>query len=334
MFPHSLSFEPINTDRYSVSGDVTIFPGAAIAPGVLLQADVGSRIVIRAGVCIGLGSVLHASHGTITVNDGANLGAGVLLVGDVSIGARACLGAAVTVINASVEARKILESGTVVGDRSRRESIDELIDSIPMNSPNPTPVSTTTPVSTNGYPNSSDLNSVNSTPIVLTPIVPTPIVPTPIVPTPIVPTPIVSTFKYPESPTIAINSPALVVDNSGKPWQTCDTNPWDPTNHPPGETTCQITSKPKDPTPFNNNLFSDQNHSSPYPPYPQPVQTSTPTISTFVDPNPTIVPEPVIAEPIAPPEPSEPAKETPSEPKPVYGQDYVNRMLGKMSGRS
>ena len=93
MFPQSLNFQPINTEQYCTSGDVTIFPGAAIAPGVLLQADVGSRIVIRAGVCIGLGCVIHASHGTITINDGANLGAGVLLIGDVTIGARACLGA-------------------------------------------------------------------------------------------------------------------------------------------------------------------------------------------------------------------------------------------------
>ena len=90
MFPKSLSFEPISTtQQYCVSGDVAICAGVAIAPGVLLQADAGSRIVIRSGVCIGLGCVIHARQGTITINEGANLGAGVLLIGDVTIGARA-----------------------------------------------------------------------------------------------------------------------------------------------------------------------------------------------------------------------------------------------------
>ncbi len=389
MFPQSLNFQPVNTEQYCTSGDVTIFPGAAIAPGVLLQADVGSRIVIRAGVCIGLGSVIHASHGTITINDGANLGAGVLLIGDVTIGARACLGSAVTVINSAVAARAILESGLVVGDRSRRESIDDILDDIPMNSDQQTvranPVSTNPaathpvsassigdqPVSThstysdpippvansfqtsNGFysPNNSAHpiapTSTDSTPD-LTPNLTPDLTPNLTVATPDVPsipalssTPIVSTFKYPEEPSLDISTPGIVLDNSGKPWQTCDPNPWDPTDRPPGETTCQITSKPNDPTPYNPTLFSSQTTASPYPPYPQNPPLSTDTVSTFKYPEPiahTIAPAvtptatPAVT-PTATPEPpiAEPA--TPSEPKAVYGQDYVNRMLGKLSGR-
>ena len=103
MFSRALNFEPINTEQSFTQGDVVIVPGAVIAPGVLLQADVGSQIVIRSGVCIGLGCVIHASGGTVIINDGANLGAGVLLIGAVTIGARACLGAAVTVIDSVVE---------------------------------------------------------------------------------------------------------------------------------------------------------------------------------------------------------------------------------------
>lgn len=366
MFPHSLNFQPINTEQYCTSGDVTIFPGAAIAPGVLLQADVGSRIVIRAGVCIGLGSVIHASHGTITINDGANLGAGVLLIGDVTIGARACLGSAVTVINSAVAARAILESGLVVGDRSRRESIDDILDDIPMNSSSQKVSST--PVSTNSSAtNSVSSNAISSNPVASNSVASNPVSthsiaqapvseqpsdsnPTPIVAdslqtsngfysaldsgiTPVEIKPIVSTFKYPEEPSLDITSPGIVLDNSGKPWQTCDPNPWDPTDRPPGETTCQITSKPKEATPYNPDLFSTHTHASPYPPYPQTPPPSTDTASTFKYPEPLAPTIPTIETPaIAPDQPIEEPL-TPAEPKAVYGQDYVNRMLGKLSGR-
>jgi carbon dioxide concentrating mechanism protein CcmN len=323
MFPQSLNFQPINTEQYCTSGDVTIFPGAAIAPGVLLQADVGSRIVIRAGVCIGLGCVIHASHGTITIHDGANLGAGVLLIGNVTIGARACLGTAVTVINSVIDSRAILESGSVVGDRSRRESIDDLINDIPMNADkyvDKTKVETA---------NQTSMRPISSAPIDSNSITPENLVPTPAV----LSTPVISTFKYPEEPTLDITAPGIVLDNSGQAWQPCDPNPWDPTNHPPGETTCQITSKPKEATPYNPTLFSSQTTASPYPPYPQTPQGLTETVSTFKYPEPAyqsiapqVAPETTPASTPVQPEPT-------AEPKPVYGQDYVNRMLGKLTGR-
>ncbi len=322
MFSRALNFEPINTEQSFTQGDVVILPGAVIAPGVLLQADVGSRIVIRSGVCVGLGSVIHASGGTIIVNDGANLGAGVLLIGAVTIGARACLGAAVTVIDSVVAPGTILEAGKLVGDRSRHQvTVDDLIDSIPMNSQ-------TRPVEIG-----ADLNSIIE--LVVEPIT-QPVI-EPIVSSfvePIVdslkpnldlnPT---STFQYPSKIKAEPIAAGGVVDSSGKPWQSCDPNPWDPINHPPDETTCQITSKPNGQKTFDPTLFSSQNYSSPYPPYQQQPQSST-IASPLV--------EPPVVEPIAanPTSIESVAKSSPDlQPKAVYGQDYVNRMLGKMSGR-
>ena len=284
MFPKSLSFEPISTTQtYCVSGDVAIYAGVAIAPGVLLQADVGSRIVIRSGVCIGLGCVIHAHQGTVTIHEGANLGAGVLLIGDVTIGARACLGAAVTVLNSAIDAGKIVESGLIVGDGSRQvgqngeaktTDVDDLLKSIPMNE---------------APPQASE------------------------------------NFSKP-----------VTTDTTGNPWQSCDPDPWDPIDHPPDETTCQVTSKPKHATPFDSTIYSAQNFSSPYPPYQNPPTPSTP--SPIATPTESIEPDlsSVEIEPETKPEikPKETAIVPKDEaPKPVYGQAYVNQMLGRMLGR-
>ena len=322
MFSRALNFESINTKQSLTKGDVVIFADAVIAPGVLLQADIGSQIIIRSGVCIGLGSVIHARGGIIIIHDGANLGAGVLLIGAVTIGARACLGAAVTVIDSVVAPGTILEAGTLVGDRSRQATVDELINTIPMNS------------QVMSVEIGADLNSIIS-PIVepiAQPIVSLFVEP---VVAPIGDSlnlnsqqPPTSTFQYPSEIKAEPIAPGVVVDSSGKPWQSCDPNPWDPTNHPPGETTCQVTSKPKDQKTFDPTLFSSQNYSSPYPPYQQQPQSST-IGSPVVE---SVITNPVPIEPVT--EPSIVAKPSPDlEPKAVYGQDYVNRMLGKMSGR-
>ena len=339
MFSRSLNFEPINTKQSLTSGDVVTFADAVIAPGVLLQADTGSQIMIRSGVCIGLGSVIHARGGNIVIDDGANLGAGVLLIGTVTIGARACLGAAVTVIDSEVAPGMILEAGTLVGDRSRQATtneinVNDLINTIPMNS---------SPTSLPSVEIGPDLNSIIS-PIVQPVVEP---INQPIVSSfvePIVnpssfnsnPQNVTSTFKYPSEikaePIVSdrpeVTAAAIVVDSSGKPWQSCDPNPWDPTHHPVGETTCQVTSKPKDQTTFDPTLYSSQNYSSPYPPYQQPPQSSTIALPVVE----SIAANPVPIEPTA--ESSPGIKSTSDlEPKSVYGQDYVNRMLGKMSGR-
>jgi carbon dioxide concentrating mechanism protein CcmN len=119
----SMSVPPLrlsnNFDSY-ISGEVTIHPSAVLAPGVILQAAVNSKIIIGPGVCIGMGSILQVSEGTLEVEAGANLGAGFLMVGHGKIGANACVGAATTVFNCSVAAGEVIPPGSVLGDTSRR----------------------------------------------------------------------------------------------------------------------------------------------------------------------------------------------------------------------
>ena len=103
-------------------GDVSIDASAAIAPGVILRADPDCKIVIASGVCIGMGSVLHAHGGTLEVEAGANLGAGVLVVGQGTIGANACIGAVTTIWNSSVEPWQVVPAASVVGEKGRKIS--------------------------------------------------------------------------------------------------------------------------------------------------------------------------------------------------------------------
>ncbi|HIK28166.1 MAG: carbon dioxide concentrating mechanism protein [Oscillatoriaceae bacterium SKW80] len=110
----------VELSQYYVSGDVTIDKSAAIAPGVILHADPGSRIVISAGVCIGMGAILHARNGTLTVEAGAILGAGVLIVGKAKIGANACVGAVTTIINSDIAPQQVVSPASLVGDTSRQ----------------------------------------------------------------------------------------------------------------------------------------------------------------------------------------------------------------------
>jgi carbon dioxide concentrating mechanism protein CcmN len=103
-----------------MEGDVSIDASAAIAPGVILRADPDSQITIAAGVCIGMGAVLHACGGTLEVEAGANLGAGVLIVGKSTIGANACIGAVTTIWNKSIEPWQVVSAASVIGDTGRQ----------------------------------------------------------------------------------------------------------------------------------------------------------------------------------------------------------------------
>ena len=122
---------PIDTAHYLVSGDVIIHEGAAIAPGVLLQAGSGSRIIIGAGVCIGIGSVIHVHEGTLEIGEGAIIGAGVLLIGQVKIGDRACIGSATTILDSAIEVGGLVAPGSLVGDRSRLPEEPKVTDTQP-----------------------------------------------------------------------------------------------------------------------------------------------------------------------------------------------------------
>ncbi|WP_448561311.1 hypothetical protein [Trichothermofontia sp.] len=103
-----------------LSGDVVIHRDAVIAPGVVMLADPGSRILIGAGVCIGLGAILHAHGGDLTIEAGVTLGAGVLVVGSGSIGANTCVGATTTVFNTSIACGQLIPPASLLGDTSRQ----------------------------------------------------------------------------------------------------------------------------------------------------------------------------------------------------------------------
>ncbi|MBN3899939.1 MAG: transferase [Nostoc sp. NOS(2021)] len=128
-----------NFDSY-ISGEVTIHPSAVLAPGVILQAAVNSKIIIGPGVCIGMGAILQVHEGTLEVEVGANLGAGFLMVGKGKIGANACIGSATTVFNYSVEPGQVIPPGSILGDTSRQIAQTKQLEASPSN-----PASTSMP---------------------------------------------------------------------------------------------------------------------------------------------------------------------------------------------
>ncbi len=112
---------PLSRNYYvHTEGDVSIDPSAAIGSGVILRAATDSKIIVGAGVCIGIGSILTASQGILEVEAGANLGAGVLVVGKGKIGTNACIGALTTIWNASIEPWQVVSPGSLVGDQGRQ----------------------------------------------------------------------------------------------------------------------------------------------------------------------------------------------------------------------
>lgn len=116
--------QPISESEIFVSGDVDIDPSAVISPGSILQAAPNSRIVIRAGVNVGRGVILNAVAGSIELEEGAILGAGVLIIGSSNIGSYACVGAATTIFETSIEAKAVIPAHSLMGDRTRQPSLD------------------------------------------------------------------------------------------------------------------------------------------------------------------------------------------------------------------
>jgi carbon dioxide concentrating mechanism protein CcmN len=102
-----------------IQGDVHLDPQAVIAPGVCLIANPGSRIRVAAGVCLGLGTILHADGEGIVLETGVIVGAGVLLIGTVRVGAQACIGATSTVYNATIAPGQMIAPGSLCGDTGR-----------------------------------------------------------------------------------------------------------------------------------------------------------------------------------------------------------------------
>lgn len=117
-----MPWQPLHNQKSCIDGEVSIDPSAVVAPGVVLIANPQSRIAIAAGACIGMGVVLHADGGTLRVEEGAILGAGVLVVGSGTIGARACVGPVSTVFNCSVESEQVVAPGSLLGNCGRSQN--------------------------------------------------------------------------------------------------------------------------------------------------------------------------------------------------------------------
>lgn len=119
-----------------IKGDVIIDQSVVIADGVILNASVGTKIIIHAGVCLGMGTIVTAYEGDVEIKEGVILGSGSLVVGSCSIGTQASLGASVTVYNSDIAPRSVIPAGTLIGDRSRTVelNIDENKDKTEVNS--------------------------------------------------------------------------------------------------------------------------------------------------------------------------------------------------------
>ncbi|ELR99547.1 hypothetical protein [Gloeocapsa sp. PCC 73106] len=112
------SVQPISHPDVYINGDVQVDPQAILASGVILQAAANSRIVVKAGACLGMGTILNAYHGTIEIGTGAVLGPGVLIIGNCQIGSSSCIGTASTILDTSVEPMTMIPPGSLLGDRS------------------------------------------------------------------------------------------------------------------------------------------------------------------------------------------------------------------------
>jgi len=104
---------------HHLHGEVHLDPLAVVAPGVCLIANPGCRIQIGAGVCLGMGTILHAHGEGIVLETGVIVGAGVLLIGTVRVGAQSCIGSASTVYNATIAPGQVIAPGSLLGETGR-----------------------------------------------------------------------------------------------------------------------------------------------------------------------------------------------------------------------
>jgi carbon dioxide concentrating mechanism protein CcmN len=116
--PLSLQYREAN-----VIGDVQVDALAMIAPGVLLYAEPGCQIRVGAGVCLGMGCVIHARGGDIEIAAGASVGTGVLIWGAGQLGSQACIGANSTLIHPQLDALAVVAPASLVGDASRQVTV-------------------------------------------------------------------------------------------------------------------------------------------------------------------------------------------------------------------
>ena len=106
-----------------IRGEVTIDSSVIVASGVILNATPGNKIIIHAGVCLGMGTIITAHEGDIEIQSNAILGPGTLILGNCVIGSQASLGTSVTVYHANVESLAVIPAGSIIGDYSRQVDI-------------------------------------------------------------------------------------------------------------------------------------------------------------------------------------------------------------------
>jgi carbon dioxide concentrating mechanism protein CcmN len=109
----------ISDTHYCVMGDVTVDSTAAIAPGVVLQAASGSRIIIEKGACLAGGVCIQSRQGILKVGAGASLGANVLIIGHGTVGADACISPSSTVVNPQIAQSVILPPCSLIEPASQ-----------------------------------------------------------------------------------------------------------------------------------------------------------------------------------------------------------------------
>ena len=118
--------QPVLNKDIRISGDVEIHPTASLAPGVILQAAPDCSITIGADVCIGMGVIINACQGTVTIDSGAILGSGVLIIGASQVGSNSCIGTSSTIFQHDVVSMAVIEPGSILGDTSRSVDTDQV----------------------------------------------------------------------------------------------------------------------------------------------------------------------------------------------------------------
>jgi carbon dioxide concentrating mechanism protein CcmN len=118
--------QPVINSDLRIYGEVEIHPTASLAPGIILIAAPGNRIIIGADVCIGSGVIFNAGQGDIEIESDAILGSEVLIIGKTHIGNKACIGSSVTIFQTSIPATTVVASGSILGDTSRQVEIFEI----------------------------------------------------------------------------------------------------------------------------------------------------------------------------------------------------------------
>lgn len=120
-----MAFAPVsvNSSAFHTVGQVEIASDVVIAPGVILAAEPGCCLQISAGVCLGPSVVVQARWGDLRLETGVCIGTGTLIIGQGWIAQGACVGSESTVINPAIAANNMIAPGSLVGDRSRQQTV-------------------------------------------------------------------------------------------------------------------------------------------------------------------------------------------------------------------